>query len=188
MKRQHGSKGFTLIEMMIVVAIIGILAAIAIPAFIKYVRRARTTEAVMNLRKLFDSAVAYYDRDHVNRDGSFIEAQFPGLGAALTGPAPGVNFCCGQSGDKCDPRDPVEVAAWQKPKWQALNFAMQDPHLYWYEFVPHGTGSDAAFTARASGNLNCNQAYSTFERAGGYNRGTGGVAGAAGIFSANPLE
>ena len=36
------SRGFTLIEMMIVVTILGLLAAIAIPAFQKYVRRSKT--------------------------------------------------------------------------------------------------------------------------------------------------
>jgi type IV pilus assembly protein PilA len=46
------SKGFTLIELMIVVAIIGILAAIAIPNFIKYQLRAKFSEAATNVEGL----------------------------------------------------------------------------------------------------------------------------------------
>jgi prepilin-type N-terminal cleavage/methylation domain-containing protein len=47
------AKGFTLIELMIVVAIIGILAAIAIPNFIRFQARARQSEANTNLKSLF---------------------------------------------------------------------------------------------------------------------------------------
>ena len=51
--------GFTLIEMMIVVAIIGILSAIAIPAFQRYVYRARTTEATTFLGEIKQRQEAY---------------------------------------------------------------------------------------------------------------------------------
>ena len=176
-------KGFTLIEMMIVVAIIGILAAIAIPAFSKYVRRSKTTEAVMNLRKMFDSSVSYYEADHNGRDGGILLKQFPGESLAY-GPAPGMNHCCGQVGDKCAP----EADAWDHPVWHALNFSVDDPHYFWYVYDTTGTGTDSRFTARASGNLNCNQAYSTFERVGGVNPATNAVIGGSGIFTFQPLE
>jgi len=52
-------KGFTLIELMIVVAIIGILAAIAIPNFVKFQCRSKQSEAKTNLKALYVAQESY---------------------------------------------------------------------------------------------------------------------------------
>ena len=53
-------KGFTLIELMIVVAIIGILAALAIPNFMKFQARSKQSEAKSNLKSVFTAEKSYY--------------------------------------------------------------------------------------------------------------------------------
>ncbi len=57
--KMKNQKGFTLIELMIVVAIIGILAAIAIPNFMRYQARARQSEARINLGGIGTNAEAW---------------------------------------------------------------------------------------------------------------------------------
>lgn len=61
MKKFHTRKGgFTLIELMIVVAIIGILAAIAIPNFLRFQLKAKTSEGKTNLAAIRTSEESYY--------------------------------------------------------------------------------------------------------------------------------
>lgn len=54
------TKGFTLIELMIVVAIIGLLSMIAIPNFSRYVAKAKRAEAYMNLNSIYAAQKAYW--------------------------------------------------------------------------------------------------------------------------------
>jgi len=58
--KKVGCKGFTLVELMIVVAIIGILAAIAIPQFAAYRTRSYNTAASADIRNLKTSLEAYF--------------------------------------------------------------------------------------------------------------------------------
>jgi type IV pilus assembly protein PilA len=58
--RMLNKKGFTLIELMIVIAIIGILAAIAIPQFAAYRRKSYNAAAISDMRTAKTSLEAYY--------------------------------------------------------------------------------------------------------------------------------
>jgi prepilin-type N-terminal cleavage/methylation domain-containing protein len=61
-KKINNQRGFTLVELLIAVAIVGILAALAIPSFVGYVKESRLSEAATNIQGILESEQAYFLR------------------------------------------------------------------------------------------------------------------------------
>lgn len=71
MKKLNNKKGFTLVELIVVIAIIGVLAAILIPTMIGYVTRSYVTNANATASKLRDSVTYFLTEANANDYGMF---------------------------------------------------------------------------------------------------------------------
>lgn len=160
--RKLNVKGFTLVELMVVVAILGILAVIAVPAFIKYMRRAKTTEAIDELDKIYKGAAYYYTAPHISANGTKLMCQFP----TNQGVTPGTTCCPGGGLDvNKDGRCDSNSLAWKTQTWAALSFQVTDEVYFVYSFGTNGLTLDAAkATANAHADLDCEGTFSTFQR------------------------
>jgi type IV pilus assembly protein PilA len=151
-------EGFTLVELMIVVAIIGVLAALAIYGVSRYLKHSKTAEATRTLASLETGSKAWYQLDTDQSGagtGPFVH-QFPGAGLTATNPA------------AIPVASKVTTAGtWTATTWLQLKFVMTDPQFYQYTYTgTSGTGTNAGYTAVAQGDLDGNTTNSSFTLVG----------------------
>ena len=170
------TQGFTLVELMIVVVILGLLAAIAIPTFSQYMRRAKTSEARDALAELYKGSVVYFSENHYNSsDGKIYSLVFP------------------DSSSKQNP-DPVPKGVkvkttWNFEPWLSLNFQEVGLTYFSYNYLSTGAtivGQGANFTLQAKGDLDGDGQTSLFQRTGIVS--SEGEIEASNLIETDPLE
>jgi type II secretory pathway pseudopilin PulG len=130
---------------MIVVAIIGILAAVAIPAFMDYMKRSKKTEASLQLNKIGKNSKRQYQETSKYVTGT----------APTTPSQPGSGGCCdgtgknGNNPNHCAPD--LTPGGFGHPVWQALDFSIEEDTLFYYDY----NGTATSYTAMATGDLDC---------------------------------
>jgi prepilin-type N-terminal cleavage/methylation domain-containing protein len=154
LKQRRTPAGFSLVEVMMVVVMIGILSTLAGTAWMRYVKRSRTTEAVGHLQKMWAGALAYYEADHTDSTGIMLDKQFPGDCTPVM-----EADCCGTTDGRCNGND----AVYMSDPWKSLGFNISDKHLYRPSFTAC-PDPKRNMVAEANGDLDCDGVLSRFVR------------------------
>ena len=152
---------------MIVVAIIGILAAVAIPGFMSYIKSSKTSEAKENLKSIADGALAYFQTEHADADGLTVHTSaYPANTTETAGLVPATITV----GSKVDPSAQAQAALLSGEPWHSLNFAISKPFFYQYSYVS-GQGKIANDLFGAAANASLSKAYDSLYEIKGNNCG-----------------